>query len=97
MNRRGGQLPLIRRGRSSATIGLRVLLAVFIGCSGGCSTVVSDRKVVSKSQTVVSDDDEDHYRLAAANASQTLIEEPPVITAPPLDMAPRTIRERGND
>ncbi|HUQ69996.1 MAG TPA: TolC family protein, partial [Planctomycetaceae bacterium] len=97
LNRRGGQHPLIRRGRSSAAVGLRVLLAVVIGCSGGCSTVVSDRKIVSKSSTVVSDEDEDHYRLAASNASQSLIDEPPIITAPPLDMAPRTIRERGND
>jgi len=59
--------------------------------------VVSDRTSVSASRTIVSDDDEDHYRVKAANASQTLVTEPPVITAPPLEMAPRTVRDRGQD
>jgi outer membrane protein TolC len=78
---------------------LRVGLAILAVLPTGCSTVVSDRTVKSTttSRTIVSDDDEDHYRVKAASATQTLVEEPLTITAPPLEMAPRTIRDRGQD
>lgn len=84
----------------SAGVALRLLLAVTTACSGGCSTVVSDRKIAhstGRSRTVVSDEDEDHYRTKAAAVSQEIVSEPPILTAPPLEMAPRTIRDRGND
>jgi outer membrane protein TolC len=96
--RRGGLLPVSFTGRSSCAVGLRLWLAGLMLLPAGCSSVVSDRTpVASRSGNLVSDDDEDHYRVQASQASQSIISEPALMTAPPLEMAPRTIRDRGQD
>lgn len=95
MGVRGG--PALKENAPPEGWCLSFALALISLVSAGCNAVVSDRDPIRSSQSIVSDDDDRHYRQQAAHTGDFVTNGEPIPMAPPLEAGPRTIRERGHE